>query len=327
MRRHTAALMTLSARLVLVFALAALAPACSSPPVAPTESDADTCSNGRDDDGDGMTDCRDPACTIFAFCTAMDAGVDATFFDADIDAGPPVDTGTCDEPLDVVFTLDVSSSMAGELAAVRDGMLSIWSTAHALSSNVQLSLVVFVDDAVAVNACAPFASQEDFQAALETWRTFSTTNQSPASHLQNLDCPENSLDALLLAATTCPFRAGSTRFIIHVTDDTFAERPGVLSGEWGGGVFVEHTYAEVLEELVSDEIRLGAFAFAGAGEDCGAGRSPDVGRGFHAPFGDMPALPSVTGGRVWDLREVRAGRLSMDEAINEMLRAEYCTSF
>jgi hypothetical protein len=310
-----------------LFALLALAPACSSHPGPPTETDESACSNGRDDDSDGMTDCRDLACSVFAFCQAADSGVDAAVVDANVDGGPRPDVGTCSDPLDVVFTLDVSTSMTGELSAVRDGMLSIWATAQSLSSNAQFSLVVFVDDALAVNACVPFATQEDFEAELERWRAFSPMNQSPVSHIQNADCAENSLDAIQLAATTCPFRAGSTRILVHVTDDTFVERPAVLSGEWGGGVFVEHTYAEVSEELIADEIRVGAFAIPGAGESCGAGISPDVGRGFHTPYMDMEALPSATGGRVWDLREVRAGRLSMADAINEMLRAEYCSAF
>ena len=313
--------------LAAVLALGLLASSCSTRPGPPTENDAASCSNGRDDDSDGMTDCRDLACTVFAFCATADAGLDASSLDANQDAGPPADTGICSEPLDVVFSIDVSTSMAGELSAVREGMASIWSTAHALSSNVQFSLVVFVDDALVVNACAPFATQEDLAAQLETWRMFCASNQSPVSHRQNLDCPENSLDALVLAATTCPFRDGSTRILVHVTDDTFAERPGVLSGEWGGGVFVEHTYAETAEALVLHQVRVGAFAIPGVGEDCGAGRSADVGRGFHAPFGDAASLPMATGGRVWDLREVRAGRLHMEDAINEMLRAEYCTSF
>jgi hypothetical protein len=317
-------------RFALGLALASLClafPACSPAPAPATETDASTCSNGIDDDHDGMTDCRDLACSVFAFCAAMDAGNDASLVDANEDAGPPADGATCGQPLDIVFTIDVSTSMAGELAAVRDGVPSIWSTAHALSSNVQFSLVVFVDDALAVNACAPFATAEDLVASLEEWRMTCASNQSPVSHIQNTDCPENSIDAMMLAATTCPFRDGSTRILVHVTDDTFAERPAVLSGEWTRGVFVEHTYAELAEELHADQIRVGAFAIPGPGESCGAGISPDVGRGFHTPYMDMEALPSATGGRVWDLRDVRAGTLSMADAINEMVRAEYCTSF
>jgi hypothetical protein len=319
--------MTRFAPFFLVLSIGGLALGCNSRPPAPTETDASACSNGRDDDGDGMTDCRDLACTVYDFCAGPDAGVDASLVDANVDGGPPGDGSACAEPLDVVFTIDVSTSMAGELAEVSEGVLSIWETARSLSSNAQFSLVVFVDDALAVNDCAPFATPEALVAELEVWRAFCASNQSPVSHIQNADCTENSMDAMLLAATACPFRVGSTRIMVHVTDDTFAERPAVLSGEWGGGVFVEHTYAEVAEELRADEIRVGAFAIPGMGEDCGAGRSPDVGRGFHTPFGDMASLPTATGGRVWDLREVRAERLSMADVINEMIRAEYCTTF
>ena len=301
-----------------------LATACTSR--SGSESDADRCSNGMDDDGDGLIDCRDPACSVHAWCSgASDAGM--------VDAGPPIDSGprpdgaACTAPLDVTFVIDVSTSMTEELSSIRDGMGAIWDAATALTPNTQFTLVVFVDDALAVSGCAPFTSREALQSELDTWREFCASNRSPASDTVNTDCPENSLDALYLAATTCPWRSGSTRVLVHVTDDTFVERPGVLSGEWGGGVFVMQTYDEVQTALVSRQLRVGAFAMPGAGEECGAGSSPNVGQGFHEGYGDNPSLPEATGGRAWDLREVRAGRLSMADAIIEMIRDEYCTLF
>jgi hypothetical protein len=123
--------------------------------------------------------------------------------------------------------------------------------------------------------------------------------------LVNRDCPENSLDAIFEAATTCTFRPGSTRVFIHATDDTFVERPGVLSGEWGGGVFVASTYNEVQNALTTRAIHFSALAWSGAGEFCGAGTSPDTGQGFHADFGALSSLPLTTDPTdpvVWDAR-------------------------
>lgn len=291
-----------------------------------------TCSNNRDDDGDGLVDCHDPACTIFAFCGAQDAGPSDGGADASADTGPVPDAGACTQPLDVVLVVDVSTSMTGELAAIRAGVTGLWQTAHDLSSDAQISMVVFVDDALAIDGrppfamdggCMPFTSAADLASQLDSWQMQCATNQSPVSHLQNHDCTENSLDAMM-AATMCPTRMGSTRVLIHVTDDTFAERPAVLSGEWGGGVHVQFNYVETTTALTDGHWHLGVFAETGVGDDCGAGRSPDVGRGFSGPYNAMTSLPEVTGGHFWDLREVRAGRLDMASSINDFLRTVYC---
>lgn len=238
---------------------------------------------------------------------------------------------SCSSPLDVVFVMDVSTSMAEEAESLRTGVESVWNAARALTTNVQFGLVVFVDDAVAVESCAPFDDLPALQSELARWRDFCATNRSPVSDANNGDCAENSIDALWLAANSCPWRSGATHVLIHVTDDTFAERPEYLSRSilFGGGIPVQHTYAEVRDALVAREIRVGAFAAPGEGEDCGpnAGFSDNVGRGFHEPYLGMPSLPESTGGRAWNIREVRAGTLDMSAAISDLLEDEYCTLF
>jgi len=242
---------------------------------------------------------------------------------------PPGDVIDCTDALDVVFVIDVSTSMADEIDQVRAGMDSIWAAAEVLTSDVQFSMVVFVDDVVAVDGCAPFADLATMQAEFMTWHGFTSTNTQPAGGaLSNTDCPENSLDALHTAATVCPWRAGSTHVAIHVTDDTFLEPPLSLSAIFGiGGIPVRNTYFETVEALVAAEVRVGAFAAPGMGEECGAGRSANVGQGFHDTYLGMPSIPEATGGTAWSIRDVRAGTLDMAEAINEYTASEYCTLF
>jgi len=62
-----------------------------------TEASLAECSDGFDNDADGLVDCADVACTVYAFCvTAPDAGHDATVgIDASPDAGMR-DAGTTD---------------------------------------------------------------------------------------------------------------------------------------------------------------------------------------------------------------------------------------
>lgn len=302
------------------------------------ESAAGICADHADNDGDGLADCADPECRAFAWCASTgDAGsADAGQRDAGTpprDGGPRPDTGPapgCSDPIDVVFSIDVSTSMTDEIDGIRRGIDSIWARTQALSTNARFSLVVFVDDVVAVNGCAPFASASAMQTELMSWQSFTASNLQPGDRsTSNTDCPENSVDAIYTAATSCPWRPGSLRILIHITDDTFAERPDTLSGggPFGGGIPVMHTYAEAVAALVDGQIRVGAFAAPNPPEDCGAGSSSDVAQGFFAPYLGMESVPDATGGRVWSIREVRAGTLDMADAITAFTEAEYCTLF
>lgn len=301
---------------------------CNSP--RPAEIGEGPCSNGLDDDGDGLIDCADPACRLFAWCTTVadasqpDASQpDAGSLDADLDAEIDA-TLTCTEPLDLVLVLDVSSSMTADLAQLRDLAPALFASAQAASPQAHVSMVVFVDDALAVDGCAPFASADALAASLEQWRAFTSTNRSPVSDLENVDCPENSLDAIATALTTCAWRTGS-RVILHVTDDTFAERPSVLSGPFGPGVLVMWNYIEVSSALARQGVSLLALTANGPGTSCGGPTtSPDVGRGFHTPFGSDVSLPDRTGGRAWDLRAMRDGSFALVPALDAYLAQAVC---
>lgn len=225
----------------------------------------------------------------------------------------------CEDALDVVFVLDVSTSMDDVLSKIRAGIADVWNTATSLSANAQFSLVVFVDDAVAVNDCAPIASVSELQAQFDHWRDFCSSNESPASGENNDDCEENTLDAIELAITSCPWRSPSTRVLVHVTDDTFVERPDRLSG----AISVQSTYAQVASDLVYHEIRFATFANAGTATCGNYSGAP----GFHTAYMSEPSLPTQTGGRAWDLDEVRGDRLNMGTAISELLMDEYCTVY
>ena len=293
------------------------------------ETSAEACSNGRDDDGDGLMDCQEPSCAVHAWCGM--AGTDGGMTGSDTGT-PGVDgmISACSDPLDIVFVIDVSTSMADEIERVRVGMDSIWAAASALTSNTRFGLVVFVDNVIAVGGCSSFASIGEFQAEFARWRDFTTTNNQPAGGNMNSDCAENSLDALHDAANECPWRDGATHIVIHVTDDTFAERPDVLSPPiFGpGGIPVERTYTETVAALVAAEVRVGTFAAPGPREFCGALEpSINVGPGFHEPYMAMDSIPTATGGRAWSIRDVRAGTLDMAEAIAEFAEDEYCTLF
>nr|MDQ3037570.1 hypothetical protein [Myxococcota bacterium] len=166
-----------------------------------------------------------------------------------------------------------------------------------------------------VRDCAPVADAAELASELDAWRARAPENRSPASGIANVDCPENALDALALATSTCAWRDVAARIVVHVTDDTFAERPTVLSGPFGGGIVVQHTFAETSDILGMNRVRVLALTRDGEGQDCGAGRSPDVGRGFQAPYLGMPSLPDRTGGVALPLPGLTDGSLDVAAAI------------
>lgn len=279
----------------------------------------EVCGNGSDDDGNGATDCADGACASTAACLSLvtDAGMfdagpaDAPFIFADV---PPIDAPGATEcgPLDVIFVLDVSTSMEGSLNALRDGIGDVWDAATTLSPDAQFSMIVFVDDALAVNDCAPFATVDALRGAFDTWRSFCSTNESPVSRAQNYDFPENSMDALYVAATECTLREGATRVVVHVTDDTFLERPEVFSA----AVTCQHTFPEVSRAFVAQQLRVASFH-----------DTSDYPEGFSRPWESNPGLVEATGGASFSLDEVVAGRVNMGESIRTFVETEYCTPF
>src|SRR5688500_7649068 len=163
------------------------------------ETSAGACSDSVDNDGDGLTDCDDIACGVHPWCAGgeLDAGTRDTG-PVGFDTGPRLDAGpippACSTPIDVAFVIDVSTSMADDVAAIRAGLTSIWNATSMLTSSPRFGMVVFVDDALAVNDCASFATVEEMQAEFERWRAFCSSNRSPMSMTMNSDCAENSLD-------------------------------------------------------------------------------------------------------------------------------------
>jgi hypothetical protein len=292
------------------------------------EDDATECANGVDDDDDGMVDCAETACAVHVSCggSGSDAGTDGG-------GGPGADVGPvdaapfdappreCVDPIDVVFVLDVSTSMAMEAARLREGIGSIFAAADALTPDHRFGLVVFVDDELVVSGCNSFPTAENLQDEFDRWRVFCATNENPDGSGSNGDCAENSLDALHAAALECQWRDGATHVLIHVTDDTFEEPPYRYSGD----IPAEHDYAEVVAALTTRQIRVGAFAMEHP-EDCGAGTSSDTARGFFTPYEGMDSLPVATGGEVWSMADVRAGTLDMDAAISALIERSHCNT-
>ncbi|MCA9661831.1 MAG: hypothetical protein KC486_26060 [Myxococcales bacterium] len=224
------------------------------------------------------------------------------------------------EQFDVVFVVDVSTTMGFMVDKVEQGIVEVDATLRGLGKDPRYGLVVFVDDVELANGGAAFTSVKELQAELRRWRTFTSSNRQIHSPEANLDWPENSLDALHLAAAGFAWRPASTtaRLIVHATDDDFGEAPVIQSGQ-----AVKHTYKETLDVLRAQEIRVSTFA-AKLGGQC---ECLDVKPGLLASFGALPSLPDATGGAAFDIDEVAAGRLSLAAAVQATFNDAICRSY
>jgi hypothetical protein len=231
------------------------------------------------------------------------------------------DTGfECYDQLDIVFVLDVSGSMTKFIDGLEEEIGLVWEAALELDDDPHFGLVVFVDDVLVDNDGQPYASVEEIQGDFHAWYEHGKTNTQTQSDLQNLDNPENSLDALHAAATSYDWRAaGSTlRVVIHATDDTFREHPD----SFDSGIQVMSTYGETVSALQQRRIRVACFARK---IDIVTGDT-DVQAGFFTEFQGQAAIPAATSGEVFNILEV-GHILSLAEAINDFVIEEHCTPY
>jgi hypothetical protein len=297
-------------------------------------SDPAPCPSGEVCDGEG---CVDVVCEPGqSYCTdasnemrcnnlgsAWESNACPPYYTCDPDhCIPPED---CTQDIDVVFVIDVSTSMSFVLQNLSDGIAEVWNYALTFSDSPdyepRFGLVVFVDDHLFTNSGAPYGSAAELQGAFDSWRAFTSSNSEPGgSPGYNNDCPENAIDGLHAGATGFGWRDGALHIIIFATDDTFREHPQTLGS---GPVVVQHTYAEVLAEVLAREIRVAAFAaHVGVCWDSNNGEP-----GFFSDYGGQPALPAATGSRAFDIQDVASGTISMTEAIKDIILEEYCSPY
>lgn len=234
---------------------------------------------------------------------------------------------SCDDPtvtrkqqIDIVFAVDVSTTMNFMLGKIEKEIAAVDAEVRAQGLDARYGLVVFVDDVQVANGGQAYADLAALQRDLSTWQTFTASNRQIGSAAANLDWPENTLDALHAAADTFAWRPAATtlRAIVHATDDDFGEAPAVQSGQ-----AIQHGYRQTVDALRAAEIRVFSFA-ARVGGEC---ECLDVRPGLMAPYRGQKAIPAATGGAVFDIDEVAAGRLGFGQALSGALRTAICTHY
>ena len=246
----------------------------------------------------------------------------------DVGGGPPTTTANpdgpnaCEQDIDVVFVMDVSTTMGQFLGTLADQILGVDQAIAALDlpSPPRYGLVVFVDDFALLGGGQPYADAAALQADFQTWNAFTSSNSQVSGGGSNGTWPENSLDALYVAATAFAWRpADSTlRIIIHTTDDTFSEAPAVVDG-----IAVQRDYPQTVMALQDAQIRVFSFT-ADIGGSCNC---EDVSPGWSTPYQSQPPIPEATDGARFDIDQVLAGALDLSEAINASIEGAVCDPY
>lgn len=250
--------------------------------------------------------------------TKLDVGFDTAATEADVDG-----TDDCTQDIDIVFVMDVSTTMGPFLSTLADEILVVDEAIAALGlpNAPHYGLVVFVDDAAILNMGAPYGDVNTLRADFMQWSAFTSSNQQVNGGNQNSTWPENSLDALFLAAAGFQWRPagdGTLRMIIHTTDDTFWNGPTM-----GNGLPIAHGYDEVVDTLQQGSIRTFTFS-SQIGGSC---ECEDVTPGWSTPYQGKPTIPEATDGSVFDLDLVLAGQLSLSAAINGAIDETMCEPY
>ena len=283
-----------------------------------------------------------------------DTGGSGGFLDSDASVSDA--SGTCTDSLDVVFVLDVSSSMGFVLDKLGVEIDQVVTAAAQLTTNAQASephfgLIPFVDNHVidlggTLEGGAVHLDGNSLRNAFKFHlNTFTTPNRNPGDGptgptTQNPICEENALDALHAAAADFPWRPNATHIIILATDDTFLERPDNYGDRDGDGLTDKTNYPsegdypalwtvpETVDALKAQRVRVFTFTARGdATTHCGTGRRLPVearAAGWSAPYWSNPPVPDATDGANFDLELVRAGQLSLAETINGVVLDSYC---
>jgi hypothetical protein len=270
------------------------------------------------------------------------------------DAGDDIDE-PCTDVVDVLFVLDVSSSMTFVLDALEAEIATVVDAANALAPDAHFGLIAFADNHLLVTGgplqggvvhVAAGTLQSAF-ASVEA--TYTTYNRNPGDGpsgptTQNPICEENANDALYAAAAEFPWRDDATRVIIAVTDDTFLDRPDNYGDRDGDGDTTStdfpsegdypalRTMAETVEALVAARARVFSVTLLAPPPlpeltQCGTPRRyewPAISDGWSTPRGADGTFAARTDGQNFDLARVAAGELSLSETINQVVVDSHC---
>jgi pimeloyl-ACP methyl ester carboxylesterase len=113
---------------------------------------------------------------------------------------------------DIVFVLDVSTSMGGEISAVRTNMIRFINAVFGSGIDYRVGFVVYANDNYVYNGGNLYSSQAEITTVVNN-----ITLDEHGVGVGNTKIPEDGFDALQ-AASLMNFRAGAQRIVIMITD-------------------------------------------------------------------------------------------------------------
>jgi len=230
----------------------------------------------------------------------------------------------CKQQIDIVFVMDVSTSMFAILQKLEEEILTVDAKLKTFDvlPDVHYGLVVFVDDAQVIDGGVPYTDVLDLQAQFKSYWMFTQGNSQVSGNGSNFDFPENTIDALFIASGGFQWRPveSTLRMIIHTTDDTFGEKGAVQSD-----IVIQHTYDETVLALQGQQIRV--FSFADNDMTGGPGDNQDVSMGFFTPYNGKTPIPEATDGGAFNINLVNKDQLSLSAAINDSVETSLCEQY
>lgn len=224
-------------------------------------------------------------------------------------AAPPRPTDMSEvQPLDLVFVLDVSTTM-DEMASLRKAIEQVFDFVEKNRLDARFGLVTFENEVVvhrrgAFLERAAFFQELDSQLVAGTW----VPDPSLPRQLLNYDFEENILNALHRSATDFDFRPEARRYFLLMTDATFLEPPRVFSD----GTPAVYSYDEVRATLDENQVRLFSV------------HASDEGRGLSSHYLGQPSLVSATRGTWFELADVSSGALTLDSLLSDLVVGPIC---
>jgi hypothetical protein len=211
-------------------------------------------------------------------------------------------------PLDLVFVLDVSTTM-NELSRLRAAVESAYAVVEARGGAVRFGLTTF-ENGVHVHRDGAFLDRQAFFDELDALLLPGSWVPDPdrPRQLMNFDLQENVLDALAWSAEGFDLRPNARHDFLLMTDDTFREPPEVFSD----GTPALHSYEQVAAALEAHGIRLFSV------------HAPLRGRGLSSDHDGEPSLVERTGGDWFDIADVDRGALDLDVLLSDLLAGRTC---
>ena len=243
-------------------------------------------------------------------------------FDVGVLPDAPGGDPRCMNNLDIVFVIDVSTTMGEFIGLLSDEILAVDAAVQELNlpQEPHYGLAVFVDDAQLLNDGNAYDDALALQADFDMWAAFTSSNQQVGGGNSNFTFTENSIDGLWLAAEEFNWRPAATtdRLVIHVTDDTFWDGPTNQNG-----VAIVHGYAETVEALQDNTVRVFSFA----DQIGGACECEDVTPGWSNPYMGMTAIPEATDGGVFDINQILSAMISLTASIDTAVENSHCDPY